>query len=324
MESGKFVISLDFELMWGVRDKKNLKTYGDTILKTHSVIEHLLDVFKKHQINATFSIVGFLFFKNKSELLKNIPIIRPSYINANLNPYSSDYLNGIRENDKYHFASHLIEKIKKEINHEISTHTFSHYYCLEEGQSAIEFSEDLKKVKDVAKSNGIEIQSIVFPRNQFNDDYQSILADSNINIYRGTEECWFYKEKAGKEDTLVRRAFRLVDAYFNISGHHCYPLKNDKNLLTNIPSSRLLRAYNPKLKFLEKLKRKRIKNSMTYAAKNKLTYHLWWHPHNFGSNVTNNKLLLEDILKHYDKLKKLYKFESITMIKAGEIKKKNK
>ena len=43
--NGKFIISLDFELMWGVRDKKDKTTYGNNILGVHKVIPKLLEIF---------------------------------------------------------------------------------------------------------------------------------------------------------------------------------------------------------------------------------------------------------------------------------------
>ena len=52
---------------------------------------------------------------------------------------------------------------------------------------------------------------------------------------------------------------------------------------------------------------------MTYAAKNKLVYHLWWHPHNFGRNCKENMILLKKILDHYNYLNNKYCFQSITM-----------
>jgi hypothetical protein len=87
----------------------------------------------------------------------------------------------------------------------------------------------------------------------------------------------------------------------------------------NIPSSRFLRAYNQTLHLFEWLKLRRIKKAMTYAAENKLVYHLWWHPENFGRNLEKNLKLLEDILEHYTYLRKTYDFQSITM---GELTRK--
>ena len=316
MNKGKFVISLDFELMWGVRDKLTKQQYGNNIIGVWDAIPKMLAAFEKHNINATFSTVGFLFFNNKTNLLQNIPTQIPNYINTNLSPYHN-YLETIGNTeleDKYHYATALINEIKKHNNHEIGTHTFSHYYCLEEGQTVNDFEADIIAAKNIATKQNINITSLVFPRNQFNESYLQVCKQLGIICYRGNEQSWLYKAKNGNNESLFRRACRLMDAYINLSGHNCYDENFlNKNLPINIPSSRFLRPYINKLKMLDTLRLKRIKSGMTYAAKNKLMYHLWWHPHNFGIHQTHNFLFLEKILLHYDKLNKQYGFESCTM-----------
>ncbi len=315
-ENGKFVISLDFELLWGMRDKRTIETYGENILGVRQSIPKMIELFSEFGINATFSTVGFLFAKNKNEILDFSPNIKPKYIDNNLSPYNG-YLNEIGDNenaDKFHFASSLIEELKKNSNHEISTHTFSHYYCLEKGQDKTDFKRDLISAINIAKKNNITLESIIFPRNQYNKDYLSICAELGINSFRGNEEVWFNKAENGEDETVIKRLFRLTDSYINISGHHTYSInKIKKTTPHNIPSSRFLRAYNHKLKFLEKLKLNRIRKSMSFAAKNGLVYHLWWHPHNFGTFQKENFEFLREILIYYSILKSKYNFESSTM-----------
>ena len=313
---GKFVISLDFELMWGMRDNKTLEQYGENIMGVHTVIPRLLEIFTLYSIEATFSTVGFLFFENKSELLNNLPVIKPDYTDTNLSPYKG-YLNNIGESDDidlYHYGSKLIELIKSYPKQEIGTHTFSHYYCLEQGQTSEAFREDLKCAINVANNKGIAITSIVFPRNQFNDEYLNICNELGLLCYRGNEQSWLYKAKNGKQESHFRRACRLVDSYFNISGHNCYTNKFiNRTSLINIPASRFLRPYSKNLNFLDALKLRRIKSGMSHAAMHNLTYHLWWHPHNFGKNQDENFSFLEKILIHYNELQKKYNFQSLTM-----------
>lgn len=43
------------------------------------------------------------------------------------------------EESKYHFDKDLIDWLVSNGNHEIATHTFSHFYCLESGQNKEEF-----------------------------------------------------------------------------------------------------------------------------------------------------------------------------------------
>jgi hypothetical protein len=56
---------------------------------------------------------------------------------------------------------------------------------------------------------------------------------------------------------------------------------------------------------------------MTYAAKKKELYHLWWHPHNFGVNIKENMENLTVLLKHYQFLHTKYGFANLTMKEAA-------
>ncbi|WP_242131027.1 polysaccharide deacetylase family protein [Aestuariivivens marinum] len=316
--AGKFVISLDYELMWGVRDKRTIESYGVNIENVPKVIDHLLFYFKKYNVKGTFAIVGFLFARTKQELKKYFPEIRPNYVDHNLSPYLG-YIDSLSEENFriYHSAIDCINKIKRCKEHEICTHTFSHYYCLEKGQNKASFEADIKSALKIAEKEGINIKSIVFPRNQDNSDYSQILLKNNISVFRGNEKSWFYSSVNEDDETLVRRIMRLIDTYINISGHHCYSnLELRNNGINNLPSSRFLRPYNPSLKMFETLRLRRIKRSMTYAAKNGLIYHLWWHPHNYGSHLQQNFSFLNKILEHYEKLNKDYNFKSCTMSSA--------
>lgn len=315
MKNGKFVVSLDFEIFWGVRDTVNVGKYKNNLLAVHKVIPLMLQMFKKYNIHATFATVGFLFSENKEELISNVPDKKPQYSNRNLSPYE-EHFNYVGENesvDLLHFGSSLIEQIKKE-KHEIGSHTFSHYYCLEKGQTKEDFRQDLLSAKKIASPKGIELKSLVFPRDQYNKEYLDICKEMGFISFRGNERSKLFSSKTQGKFLFLRRPFRLLDSYFNLSGHNCYSSEEMKNeTLINIPSSRFLRPHNKKLNALENLRLKRIKNSMTYAAKNKLAFHLWWHPHNFGNNISTNFSFLEKILLHYQNLNGQYHFESVSM-----------
>ena len=315
-KTGSFVISLDFELMWGVRDLGIKDTYGGNILGVHSALPKMLNCFRENGIRATFATVGFLFFHDRKEILDNIPQVLPVYKDQNLSPYS--YLHtDVGENyedDKYHFGLPLLEMIRKTPGQEIGTHTFSHYYCLEEGQTLESFRDDLRSAIQIADKRNIKINSIIFPRNQVNDEYLKLCKEAGITSYRNNELSWLYTARNGSDESLTRRAIRITDSYINLSGHHCY---TDEYMASsfpyNIASSRFLRPYSERLKSLETLRLKRITDSMSHAAKNNLTYHLWWHPHNFGINQDQNFSFLEKIFTHYKYLNDRYAFTSLNM-----------
>lgn len=319
--NGKMIISLDYELMWGVRDKRTKENYGDAIANVKKATYQTLELFDQFQISATFATVGFLFHENKEQLINYAPEIKPTYNDKNLSPYPkiSNYLGDNETEDPYYFGYQLIQRIKNNPLHELATHTYCHYYCLEPGQNEEQFEADLKKALEVAKEKDVKIHSIVFPRNQYSEANLRICKEFGITSYRGNESHYIYTTGNVENQTPLRRALRLLDSYINITGYHCYSSKFVKESSPcNIPSSRFLRPYQKTLSFLEDLKMSRIKRSMTYAAKNNLIYHLWWHPHNFGRNTEENLKNLKSILEHYKYLSEKYNFESLTMKKLTD------
>ena len=321
MKRGNFVISLDFEIYWGVRDVLHLDQYKNHLLGVRQVIPGLLQLFARFDIHATFATVGFLFFSNKEELLQGLPPLKPGYTDKHLSPYEGhfDEVGKNESEDPFHFAPSLIRMIK-DSGQEIGCQTFSHYYCLESGQTVEEFRDDLDAAKKIAAKSDVELKSFVFPRNQYNEDYLNVCMEGGISSFRGNESSWLYKAKNGESETALRRAIRLMDAYMNLSGHHCSdPAKLRLKGLCNIPASRFLRPYSKKMAFLDSLRLKRIANSMTHAAKHGLTYHLWWHPHNFGINLQQNLAFLEQILDHYQELCKKYAFRSVSMQQLADL-----
>ncbi|MEH7344378.1 polysaccharide deacetylase [Bacillus sp. JJ1532] len=315
-DNGKLVISLDFELYWGVRDKKSLESYKENLLGVWTAIPAILELFEKYGIHATWSTVGFLFLKSREELIDNCPQQKPVYLNSNLSPYEHIYnIGSNEEEDPYHFAPSLIQKIISYPYQRIGTHTFSHYYCLEQGQNINSFKADISAAINVGKKYGLKIKSLVFPRNQCEEKYLLVCKEFGITSYRGNPSSLFYKASDEKGEHKLKRVARLCDAYINISGHNCYSIEEIKNnnLPLNIPASRFLRPYSKTLEHLEPLRLKRIISDLNYAAKNKLVYHLWWHPHNFGTNLNENLSFLESILKHFSLLRRNFGMESLNM-----------
>lgn len=316
-----FVISLDFELFWGVRDVMDLNAYKNNLKGVHLVVPRMLQLFKEYNIHATWATVGFLFFKNTAELSDSLPAVKPLYTESKLNPYVEiENLNtGAGAIDEQClFAPQLIRELLIVPGQELASHTFSHYYCLEEGQSPLSFEEDVLAFARINKKFGNTPVSIVFPRNQINKNYLPILKKHNYFVYRGNEKHWAYNAKEFKKYfQLSKRCFRFADAYFNLSGHHTfYPEINDG--LINIPSSRFFQPYRRMLGFMEKLKINRIKKSMLHAARNNEIFHLWWHPHNFGLHISENLKALEDILKYYKELNHRYNMQSRNMSEIGK------
>lgn len=312
---GKLVISLDFELYWGVRDKLSLESYRANLLGVRQAIPALLKLFAEYDIHATWATVGFLFFESRAELLAGLPALQPAYTNPALSNYN--HITGIGDNeqqDLFHFAPSMVKMIAAAPHQELATHTLSHYYCLEKGQTVDTFKADLEAALAVARRQDIALESLVFPRNQYNSQYVAASAEKGIKAYRGNPSNWLYQASDDEGQSLLRRGLRLLDSYVNLTGHHCYSLAEvGATSPCNIGASRFLRPYSRRLKILESLRLRRITGGLTLAAKTGSIYHLWWHPHNFGVNLEENLAFLRRILDHYKGLQKSYGMESLSM-----------
>jgi len=319
IKNGILTVSLDFELYWGLRDKRTIKEYEANLKGVKEAIEKMLALFDKYEIHATWATVGFLFAQDIDELKTSSPNIKPHYINNNLNPYQYISDNDVLES-YCHFAPEIINKICNHKNQEIGTHTFSHYYCLEEGQTAEAFKNDIEAAVEIAGKRNLEIKSLVFPRNQWNEEYLSILDEYGITSYRGNEKGWLYKATNGSDEKLARRALRLIDSYINISGANSYPLKSiNTEKPFNIPSSRFLRPVSKRFPKFENIRKQRIIKSLKRAAKNQEIFHLWWHPHNFGVNTDANIEFLEAILSSFRDMKIQYGMKSFNMGEVSDL-----
>jgi hypothetical protein len=312
---GTFVVSLDFELHWGVRDHRTVADYRDNLLGVRRVIPALLALFSEFGVRATWATVGFLFFETIEELLAAIPGELPRYANRNLDPYAA--LNEVGRDeaeDPFHFAPTLIRQIQATAGQEIATHTFSHYYAGAPGPSLESFRADIRAAKSAGQRFGIEIKSVVFPRNQVSMPHIRICAGEGLIAYRGVESDPYVA--AG--NSPVDRAKRFADAYVNLSGPCCgVPRKLASLGIVSVPQSRFLRPCSRRRGFLDALRLRRILSSMTFAAENQLVFHLWWHPHNFGVNTDLNVSFLRAILEHYQALQQRLEFQSLTMAEVA-------
>ena len=316
---GQLIISLDFELLWGVRDHADRASYGDNIIGAREAIPHILELFYSHGISATWATVGFAMCGSLDELMESLPPhdLSPSYNDGRLSSYA--YLDDVGKDerqDPYFFGASLVERIQQTPHQEIGTHTLSHYYCLEPGQTQIQFEADLVAAIALAKRRKINLKSIVFPRNQYASAHLEICKRLGIKVYRGTPGQTIYRSTPSQDQTTLRRASRLLDAHTGMFGDTSFSL--DRQDCMNVPASHFLRSCSGQLGKVHPLHLKMIKRNMTRAAKKGRGYHLWWHPHNFGQDTDANINALKQILSHFTALRTEFGMQSCHMAEAAK------
>jgi peptidoglycan/xylan/chitin deacetylase (PgdA/CDA1 family) len=311
-------ISLDFELYWGIFDKVSLEDKQNYFKNTRTVIPQMLDLFEQQGVHVTWATVGMLFAENWEELEEFMPENIPSYHKSTLSAHHlKDKYAELSAFNAFFFAPELIDEIKKTPNQEVGTHTFSHYYCQEEGQTIDQFRSDLQAAEKIAEKEETQLRSLVFPRNQYNESYLKACFEEGIRVVRSNPKDWFWEQTVA--DKLSKKIFRTGDAYVPLGKRTSYKLSSlnmPKDVPLSLPASRLLRPVHAGKGFLNNLRIRRVLNEMTEAAKLGECYHLWWHPHNFGDYPNQSMADLATILNHFKTLEEKYGMVSMTM---GEV-----
>ncbi len=310
MKNGSLVISLDFELVWGLFDHIEITDKVSYFNNTLKAIPQILSVFENNTIHATWATVGMLFNENWEEWQSNIPEVIPTYERKELDAYEYGKKHQKSGLEKFFFAPHLIKKIRSVNGQEIGTHTYSHYYCLEKGQTKAQFEADSNQAIRVAQKMDIELKSLVFPRNQFNTDYLEICSKKGIETVRSNPNFWYWDTT--QKETLVVKLVRTADAYLPLGTKSYLAETLVKDNVHSQPASRFLRPQHS-IALLNSSRLNRIKSEMIQAAKNGEVYHLWWHPHNFGVDVENSIKTLQAIIETFKFCSETYGMQSLTM-----------
>ena len=316
---GALVISLDFELHWGVRDIMARGPGAERYFAgARRAVPAMLDLFSEFEMSATWATVGLLFARNNAEVHDVSPALRPRYHEPRLNPYDEP-IGSDELSDPMHYAPSLIAQVRATPNQEIGTHTFSHYYCLDPGQNAEMFRQDLASAMLIARRNGIAISSIVFPRNQHNRTYDDILIEAGIRAYRANERGWMHSaSNSGADMHLTRRMARVVDDYIG-SPNSTRWTELQRGSLFAIPASCFLRPVAPWRMQLDRVRRAMVIKGMREAARSGRVFHIWWHPHNFSTHQALNLRLLRELLEEFARLRESHGMLSLNMAQATGI-----
>jgi peptidoglycan/xylan/chitin deacetylase (PgdA/CDA1 family) len=314
-----FVVSLDFELYWGVRDHRKLDgPERKRLLAARAVVPRILAAFRDHGIRATWATVGFLFARSREEALACRPEYLPGYQQTELDPYV-EQMGRDESEDPFRFAPSLIREIQQVTGQEIGSHSYSHYYSLEAGQSEKEFKADIASAIRIAENSGYQLRSYVFPRNQVRRHYLPILQQAGFHVYRGTEPSGSKAPVTYREQRNPwLRALRLADAYWDLNGPQTVAFPKGTPL-ARLGASRYLRPFSPALSSLESVRLRRIATAMKSAATERRIFHLWWHPEDFAGHPDRNIEFLHKVLNVFDKCRRNDGMSSLSMGDVGQM-----
>ncbi len=279
------VISLDFEMRWGVHDiyGLNFDGYRENLKNCRPVVLSTLELLAERNLRATWATVGAIGMNDWDEYFSVVPP-PPAYTDPKL-VVREEYAD-LDPSGALHFAPDLIRQIVQTEGQELGSHSFSHLYFREPGITVTDFLADMVAVEKLwGERFGVTPVSLVFPRNQ--SAFTDQLNKTSIKIWRGPEPAWFYDCTSRHANTLLPRALRLVDS-INPWGRRASQTGSGMGR-----ASLFVRFGLPEP--LWKLQVRRIENELNGLGPGD-TFHCWWHPHNLRFDLDFGESRLSQVL----------------------------
>jgi peptidoglycan/xylan/chitin deacetylase (PgdA/CDA1 family) len=277
---GTMILSLDLELCWGRFDKHSVPFLEADASEERTQIKRLLSLLDRHEIPATWAVVGHLMLdgcaRNGGNAHADV-LPHPDYSWFPKDWYAYDPCTSAARSPGW-YAPDIVEWIRKaHVRHEIASHSFAHIYYGDPECGASVAQADLAAAVAAAGPKDIKLKSFVFPRNQVG--HLDVLREHGIRAYRGVDPTRFRKGGG-----LLVKTFNFLDqllglppkavhaeegipGLWNIPGNHFYMARNGIRKMIPI-ASRVLKG----------------KQGIRQAIRTGGVYHLWFHPFNLNAD----------------------------------------
>ena len=241
---GTLVISLDFEMFWGMADVLEPLNSAPAMRRVHEVVPRLLKLFETYGVHATWATVGGMMAHDDAEFLRYLPKPAAPQTARMLDKLGIGQPDGAKKCPReILYAPELIHKVAATPGQEIGTHTYSHYYCSNADSTPEAFAAEIRAAMQIAEDNGYEIHAAVFPRNQLRETYLRAMDSVSPLIFRGEERGWI-KSLSLKYPRLGRVVW-YADHYLPLQ--HCSYDRTEimQDGRYNVRDSRFYKPYRP-------------------------------------------------------------------------------
>lgn len=277
---GAFCISIDLELAWGVWDQLSAEYVDKCLELERTIVKRILTIFERHEIPATWAIVGHLLQKRDD--------CSPNELPAWYAPEIIDWL------------------CRAKPEQEIGSHSFGHIYFSE--VSAVEASADLSAARAIHQRSGVAFDSFVFPRNKV--AHLDVLSAAGLKVFRGADHGW---HMGVSPQSLIGRAAHLIDTVLPLKPAVVRPTPHPSGLV-ELPGSMLLMGRNGLRRLVRPAAlRMKARRALREAADKNSVFHLWFHPSNFYHATESQFGVLESIVEYAASLRARERLDIVPM-----------
>ncbi len=282
---GVFTISFDVELAWGefYRGPVGL----ERLLEARRVFPRLLRLLERHEIRATFAIVGHLLLAGCDG--------HPSMPRPRLSWRPQDWYDADPRTDEAQdpvwYAPSLIALIRNSNpGHDVGSHGFSHIPLDESGVTIEVARAEIAESSRLLRAAGHAGVSFVFPINGVH--YREVLAEQQFTCYRGVERRWYRDSHR-----IVRKMGHLLDQALAINPPVGFAERQGP--LVEVPSSMLFLSREGIRRYLPLRARvERARKGIVRAIATGSVFHLWMHAEDLVPEADLMLEALESVLLH--------------------------
>jgi peptidoglycan/xylan/chitin deacetylase (PgdA/CDA1 family) len=284
LERGAFVVSIDTEMAWGEAHRRGASDSpmgasrspaGRSHDREREVIARILDIFARHEITATWAVVGHLFLDecHDSGAGPHPEIIRASYAWLDGDWFDIDPCTSLGDHPSFYGPDIVDAILACPTPQEIGSHSFSHLIVDDPACTPEVFTSDLVAAATAAAQRGLELRSFVYPRNGIAQVER--LSEHGYRSYRGRHPSPSFAGRAAWQQIVLRAADRV----YPLGGSAARPLRHASGVW-NIPQSYYLFGPITGRRLLPTFHTYRPIARLRQAARHRSVFHMWFHPHN--------------------------------------------
>lgn len=283
MTARAVVLSIDFELRWGVADAipDRHDAYRSNLEAVPEAVQASLEIFAAHDAGATWATVGAVACEDWDHYHARAPR-PPRYRDVRLRFRPAFRL--LDPRGRLHFAPSVVREIASAPRQEIASHTFGHIYFREPGCELSDVEQDTRAAADVLRDRtGSPITSFVFPRNQI--ARTDVLRSEGIRRWRTNPRPFYWSATSNQEQSALVRMLRVADSVLPMGRRGAAALEHR--------ASHFVRFTLPEIGWRAHLRRL-VADARALGPGEHL--HLWWHPHNLGGQLRRSLARLAELL----------------------------
>jgi len=312
-DAGALVVSLDLELLWGYHDVGISETVRAQSSGARQAIRRLLDTFEAYEIPATWAMVGHLFLDRAERDDAGRP--HPAHPRPRYPWVTGDWFDALPAGDASAcpdwYGPDLVEMIRTaKPAQEIGCHTFSHVVMGDPGCDGAVARAELDQCLALARRSGVEMKTIIFPRNKVG--HLGIVRDAGFEVYRGRDVHPFPRAPRQFEDGA-----NVVARLLSIPPAPVLPHRTPEGLI-NLPGSMFYMPATEWQRYVPMAVRTVVvKRGLRAAARQRAIFHLRLHPEALVFGADRLFEGLADIFEEAHRLKKQGRLQLLTVYDAA-------